>query len=161
MPDWITWSNLGKLLAVVPGWIAFFFTVRKAWFERTLLEFTLQATNVEVDEDDQTNRFIDGAGMVRALHIDVTNNGLRPITIRRFECVFAFLNKKEERREFKSTAWSDKKIGQGDHCVGFLKVHAPPMEIVSACVIDSTGKRWPVPSRNLKSLNDRGPKQWS
>ncbi len=32
-----------------------------------------------------------------------------------------------------------------------------PIEVVSACAIDSTGKRWRVPSKKLKSLNARGP----
>ena len=86
MPNWVTWTNFWKLLAVLPGWVAFCLTVRKAWFERTLLVFTLRATNVEADEDDQTNRFFDGTGVVRALCIDVTNNGLRPVNKSTYIC---------------------------------------------------------------------------
>lgn len=161
MPDWAKWSNLGKLAAVVPGLIGLFLAVRKAWLDRSLLAFTIRATNVEADEDEPTHCFVDGVGMVPTLKIDATDNGVRPITIQRFECVFAFKNKNQEWRESKSTAWVDKKIAQGDHCFGFPKVHTAPSEIISACAIDSTGKRWPVPSSKIKELNALGPKPWS
>ena len=161
VPNWVTWSNFGKLLAVVSGGIAFFFTVRKAWFDRTLLGFTLRATNVDADRDELTNRFFDSAPVVRALQVNVTNNGLRSITVQQLECIFTFLNNEHRQQQSKSIASVDKKIGQGDHCLGFLKVHtSPPIEIVSVCAIDSTGKRWPVPFKKLKRLNALGQQQW-
>ena len=160
MPNWVTWSNFVNLLLIVPGWIAFLITVRKAWLERTLLEFTLQATSVEADEDDErTDRYVDDVAVVPALRIGVTNNGSRPITTLQYECVFTFQSKGQKRGQSKSTAPAGMKIGQGDHCCGLLRVFSTTIEIVSACVVDTTGKRWSVPSRKLRKFNARDVKQ--
>ena len=160
MPSWVTWSNFVQLLLTVPGWIALFITVRKARLERTVLEFTLQADSVEADEDDEpTHRYVDEVAVVPALRIDVTNNGSRPITTQQFECAFAFQSKGQKRGQSTSTDSAGMKIGQGDHCCGLLRVFSTTIEIVSACVVDTTGKRWSVPSKKLRRFNAQGVKQ--
>lgn len=157
MPDWITWSNAVKFLALVPGWIAFIVMVRKLWFERTLLKFTLRATHVQADEDEQSNCYFDGVPVVRAVQINVTNTGQQPITIQRFEGNLVVLGQDKQPHQFKSkTSVENKKIGQGDHCFGYLKIYMPPVEIISACAIDSTGKRWAAPRKSLKSVDMHG-----
>lgn len=148
--------NFGKVLAVLPGWIAFGFTIRKAWFERTILEFALSSKIVDADDDERPYVFSGGMSGVRVLFIDVTNNGLRPITIQQFECRFAFLDREQQRHETKSTAWLDQKIGQGDHCVGLPRINPTLTEILSVCAIDSTGKRWDVSAKVIKQLNAKG-----
>ena len=81
------------------------------------------------------------------------------VNITQFECAFAFVDKKQAQQQALSTVWIEQKIGQGDHCSGCPKLHTKPCEIISACAIDSAGKRWLMPSRKLKELNAGGPTQ--
>lgn len=160
MPTWLNWPNFGKLAVLLSGWIAFILTMRKAWFERTLLVFTVQATTVEADHDEQTDIYFDGTPIIRALSISITNNGLRPITIQEVECTFAFLTKTGERHEGRGQAWVNKKLSQGDDCFGMVKLYTKPTEIVAAWAVDSTHKKWPAASAKIAELNARGPEQW-
>jgi hypothetical protein len=160
MPDWLNWTNAGKFLLLVPGWIAFALTLRKAWFERTILQFTIRATHVS-DEQPKTALGIRIASPIYlALSIGITNNGLRPITVKRVSCTYAYLSEKQEREEFTSHDWLDQKIGQGDHCTGYPKIYSKPIEIVSAALGDSSGKEWLIPQKMIKALNARGERQW-
>jgi hypothetical protein len=155
---WLTWRNVWQFLALVPGWIAFVLTVRKAWFERTILEFSVEATNVETDDDYNIIGNVDGVPFTRGLKMSVTNNGQRPITIQKPHCSYI----RQGGKEVTSTVWVDKKIGQGECCVGFPELGArPPKGILSAYATDTTGKKWLVPSSRIKALNTGWPKDWN
>jgi hypothetical protein len=171
MPDWLNWSNVLKVAALVPGWIAFAMTIRKAWFERTILEFIVEQMLVESEAIDEANTMVEAdaiaeaeeegwaepveiAGFVTALKIVVTNDGQRPITIQKLKCRYAL--KPEHGRPWLTSAVSvNKKIGQGEHCVGYARLHFKTTAIIKAVAIDSTGKEWPVPKSTIKRLNKR------
>jgi hypothetical protein len=77
-PDWLIWENIWPVLSGIPGWIALWLALHKHSREKTILQFTLRATHVEADEDEQTNIFMDGTGMLRALWITITNTAQKP-----------------------------------------------------------------------------------
>jgi len=128
--------------------------------EKTILAFTVSATNVEADEDEETSMVFDGTPFVRALSVTITNTGQQPVTILEVKCRWSLISKEEKEIQKESRAWVRQKLGQGDHCFSYPHIYTRPTVINSAWAIDSTGKRWPVPPKLIEQLNAKGPKQW-
>lgn len=167
MPEWLNWSDVLKVAALVPGWIAFAITIRKAWLERTILKFLVKKMIVESSEVVEANTLaewntiaeaeeegaepVEIAGFVSVLKIVVTNDGQRPVTIDKLQCRYTVAG----RPSLTSTVSVNKKIGQGEHCVGYPRLHFKDTAIIKAAAIDSTGKEWLVPKRTIKQLNEQ------
>jgi hypothetical protein len=134
--------------------------LKKLRQEKTILEFTLAAANVEADEDETTNTYFDGTPVVRALSVTITNTGQKPVTILEVKCRWSVGSKAGEEYQKESREWVNKKLGQGDHCFAYPHLHTRPHAIISAWAIDSTGKEWLAPATLIEQLNAKGPKQW-
>ena len=116
IPPWLTAS---AAISSIPAWIGLYITVRKHRSERPILKFTLQATNVEAEEDEPTRVFFDGMGVVPALWVTITNLGKQPLTICQVTCQYAGIDKNQMPFENTSTDHINKKLGEADFCICF------------------------------------------
>lgn len=142
LPTWISWTNTAGFASALAAGIAIYLSVRQAYKDRTILLFSLKRTWVEANNDQDPDGAIDGTPFVYAIAITVTNNGLRPITIKTCRCVYGAVT---------SEAGINQKIGQGDSCTGFVRVHKSS-EIIAISVIDSTGKQWKTRPRTIRDF---------
>lgn len=141
-PVWISWTSIAGFISASAAWVALYLSIRQAYKDRTILLFSLKRTWVEANNDQDPDGTIDGTPFVYAIAITVTNNGLRPITIKRCRCIYGSVT---------SEAGINQKIGQGDSCTGFVRVDKCS-KIVAASVIDSTEKEWKAKPRIIREF---------
>jgi hypothetical protein len=88
-----------------------------------------------------------GGTVSPGLQIIATNSGSQPVTIKKSRASFTYLMKPEDIVEIESQI--QQKIGQGDACYGNIRLGLRRVSMLSAEVIDSTGK---VYSASIEAL---------
>jgi hypothetical protein len=159
-PEWVTWATIGAAISSIPAWIGLYISVRKHRAERSILKFTLRATNVEADEDEMTRSYFDGTPVVPALWVTVTNMGKQPLTLFEVKCKYAGVGKDGKSFERVSSDCVNKKLGEADHCFAAPHVSSKATKVISVWAVDSTGRQWKIPRRSIRNLNNSGLKGW-
>ena len=152
----MTNSDKFRWLVAMSGWASFALSLWKHYKDRTILQFVISTTYVDVQEE-YADMAADGRPMARAIEIKVTNNGPRPITIEKCRCVYFQRSEKNDFRRNKSEAWIHEKISQGEACTGHPKLQFKNLvHVLEASVTDSSDREWKVPARALRQFHRRG-----
>jgi hypothetical protein len=138
VPSWLT---AGAAISSIPAWIGLYITVRKYRSERPILKFTLQAMNVEAEEDEPTRVFFDGVGVVPAICVTVTNIGKQPLTIFQVTCRYSGADKNQRSFENTNTDYINKKLGEADFCSA-----SPRCEAITSASHGSGRRDWRLPA---------------
>lgn len=127
---------------------------------RTILAYSLHRGNVEVDANEENYDVEhDGLAYVRALTITVTNQGQRPVTIRKAKCLYKARRPKGETFDGTGHASNTIKIGAGEIAELDVKLSGRYTieKLCSVEVYDSVDKRWLVGDKKIAEFNAKGP----
>jgi hypothetical protein len=159
-PRWLSWTNLGAFFTSLAAWIGLYLSVRHELSQRIILKFSLRLSAVEAGDDEIPTVTFNGSPLVEAIEVPVTNNGLRPVTIRTCRCLYSCVTRAGSTERINTEGRIDKKIGQGEACTGHAKVYSRPSEILVISVTDSTGREWRASRREIAEFCEAASARW-
>ena len=142
------------MTSAVAAWSGFIIAVRRELNERTKLTFLFEASDIyATDSDGQEYR-------TPAIHVTVTNNGMRPISLDRVVCVFTPRYSADQSQSRKESSFRLAKLGRGDAADVWVELYSEPAEIIQILAIDSTAKKWVARHREIKAIQTECARLW-